>query len=256
MSSLETRKFFTSRQVSEVRDLHDKYTAYYESGKAKSLGPHTDFTQYRYAALFAHIVGDHERAGQLLCAAVKVGFPPDWKIELKDEWDRQRKNHMDGVSALRVGLAAQILGMKDRRDEILNWAVEHLLDTELLTEEADPQHSDVTLDRAYALLAAGRFWPKMDSDLALVAGQIHKATDNSCTVALPRALIALVQGQKGIVSRREATTSLVQLILDAKRDVHHRVEACFHVLYLQSAFPDVFEPVLPPLVSGQTTQQL
>lgn len=38
----------------------------------------------------------------------------------------------------------------------------------------------------------------------------------------------------------------MQLILDAKDHALERVWACFHVLYLQSAFADVFDPILPP----------
>ena len=84
------------------------------------------------------------------------------------------------------------------------------------------------------------------------ASAVSNSVSRRCSIA--SSVSSLVQAQKGIVSRREATTSLVQLILDAKRDVHHRVEACFHVLYLQSAFPDVFDLVSPPFPIGDTSK--
>lgn len=243
---MEARTFFTVRQLTEIRTRYTQHKDYLESGQKKPISPQSDFKVYRDAALYSYLGGDLERAAKFLCAAVAIGFPPRWNFEIKDDHDRQWKNCQDGGYSLDVGLAAHILGMNERRDQILAWTVERLLDTEMFTQGADPQHSDVILVRTYALLAAGRYWPKISADLTLVARQIRDATDNTCDWALPKTLTAVVQCKKGNVSRRQATNSLVQLILDSKGDLHDKIDACFHVLYLQSAFSDVFDPVLPP----------
>lgn len=243
---MEVRTFFTDRQMSEIGRRYETDTAYLESGKSKRIAPYPDFLKYRSVAMYAYLLGDNARAADYLRQAVAFGFPPNWTVDIKDDHDRQWKNYQDGSSAFVVGLAAHILGLKERRDEILSWSLQRLLDTDALTEGEDPQYSDVLLDRAYVLLAAGRYWPKMEADLALADHQISRATDNSCKQALPKTLAALVQAQKGNVSRQQATVSLTKLIRDSKRHALDRMEACFHAIYLQSAFPDVFDPVLPP----------
>lgn len=243
---MELRSFFTSKEWEGISAAFERDVSYYLAHPNRRLDPVFDFDMNQDAAMVAYAIGDSRYALQFMMNAVEFGFPPDSNQPIKNEYTRQLVNVQNGGQALLVGIAAHLLGWAQRRDEILAWSVERLVDTKEFVAKGDNWAAGAALERAYAMLASRTPWNHLLSDLELAKTRLPRGAANTVDARLARTLWTLVQVQQGNTSRADANEALIRMIKRAWGGWPDRMNACFHALYLQSTFPDVFDPVLPP----------
>lgn len=241
-------RFFRPSQRNEIEVFFTRSFVY----KYSPAHPYSDFRHFSDLGMAAYVLDERNAAFEFMSKAVQLGFSPDFPQGGPHEFRRQWKNYLDGTAAVKVGLAAHIIEQPQRRDEILAWALERLLDTELIMEDQDSKAARVALYRSYAALAMGRPWAQLESDLDLAVRMVKKGTFSTAERPLAHTLISLVKAQNGTIPREKASTQLTRLIRDANGSWLDRLEACFYALHLQSVFPDVFDEVLPPFPTGVT----
>lgn len=235
-----------------------KLEAFYTAGCASEYTPKwpdLNFSHFSDLSMAAYVLDKRNVAFEFMSKAVQLGFPPDFAQGGPQEAHRQWKNYQDGTAAVQVGLAADIIHQPHRRNDILAWTFERLLDTELVMENKDGHAAVTALYRSYAALAMGRPWANLESDLDLAVRMVKRGTNTTYERPLAHTLTTLVKVRNGTIPREKATAQLRRMIKDANGPWLNRVRACFFVLHLQSAFPDVFDPILPPFPTGPSDPQ-
>lgn len=208
------------------------------------LGRGFEFSGQMVMALKAYVRGENDLAIEFLYDAVDHGFPPDIKSDGDSKFDRQWKNYQDGAFAIKMAIAAYLVGHK-RHVEIAEWTWERLTDTdEVMLSENKHTRGHVAFLQAYCALVAGKPNPSLLPNLRL-AQQDIKGSGARHEPPLATALLILAELKNGLTTREQTAGQLRRLLL-ATHD-EHRVMALFHALYLQDRFPEAFDPVLPPL---------
>lgn len=195
----------------------------------------------------AHILGNPEVAVASLSGAVQCGFPPNFIDEDGDSDEnakRQWKNYQDGIAAVPMGMAAELLQQPERRDEILGWALALLVDTQRIVDNLVIEAARAVLFGNYTALVLGQPVDQLDAEgmMSLLRERLYFPAER----ALAHMMMVVVLTRNGELTRKVATRQLERMLKQAEGGWRDRVQTCFYALHLQSAFPDVLDQVLPP----------
>ena len=224
METVLAQFFRRDRQAMIVKRFQDD-RQFYQSGPA-FLSPASAFSGPQLIGTYAYVCGQYPVALDLFQAACEAGpsllsmspgsFPETRLSQCRILLDLGRTAFLCGRSDLSRDAFLRAHELAPHEDEIVN--------------EVIKRAGDANTYRHYAAIAHGA----------------HEATLPTKRRGLDQVLAALIQVRQGQLTETQATQSLNNLIL-LTRDHVEKIDAISHALYFQTAFPDVFNMVLPPL---------
>lgn len=148
-----------------------------------------------------------------------------------------------------LSMAAELLQQPQRRDEILGWALDRLVDTERIENTA----ARTVLFRNYTGLVLDRPVDDLEDEwtMSLLREELYFPAEQ----ALAHMMMVVALTRNGELTRRIATSQLERTLRKAEGGWRDRVQTCFYALHVQSAFPDVLDQVIPPFPTSASELQ-